>query len=128
MVLIRDKAGNHANCCGERNRDQHTDKAKERAKDRKRENEPNRMEADRRAYKTRGQEVALYELARKENCRDEPDGRPVTPELEEPKAYRKRTADEGPDIRDEGDKPGNRSDDKAELQADKHQGHGIIEP
>ena len=72
------------------------------------------------------QHVAFDHLADDEDQRHQPDRGPVAPELEQRQANGQRPADQRAKIGDEGHETGNEANDKAELQPDDHQRHGVI--
>ena len=68
-VLRHAKARQHAERRRHRHRDQHADEAEDRAEGRQREQQPDRVQPDRLADQPRGQDVALDELAQREDRR-----------------------------------------------------------
>jgi hypothetical protein len=124
LVALDGVAHEHADGGGHRHRDQQAHEAEQRPEGRQREDQPDGMQPHRASHQLGREDVALDQLARLEHP-------PRRGDHQSPQNWNRRQPDrQGPahqraQIGDEGQKPRNQPHDKAELQPDHHQRHGV---
>ena len=86
------------------------------------------MQADALADQLGRQEIALDELAKREDAGDHQDGDIVGPELHQATPMASKTANQGASIGNECQEPCQQANREAEFQSGNGQGHGIEGP